>query len=76
MTPAIVLLSEGRRARWRRNFALPSRKLAEQDEKRGQKQQRNAAADHPDGNLDRKRICDVDNVAKEVDHFFHVCPPL
>jgi len=55
-----------------RVFALPSHYFAEQDEKRGQKQQRNAAADHPDGNFDRKRICDADGVAKEVDQFVHV----
>lgn len=55
-----------------RGFALPDRQLAEQNEKRGQKQQRKPATDHSDGNLDGKRIRDADGVAKEVDQFFHV----
>jgi hypothetical protein len=55
-----------------RGFALPGHKLAEQNEKRGQKQQRQAAPDHPDSNLDGKGVCDADGVAKEVDQFLHV----
>jgi hypothetical protein len=57
-----------------RGVSLIGHKLAEPDEKRGQEQQRYAAADDSDGNLDGKRIRDADGVAKEVDQFFHVSP--
>jgi hypothetical protein len=83
-----LLLRDGRRTRggsslatgWpvrngRRGFALFGRCLAEQDEKRVQKKQRNAAADYADGNLDGKWIRDADDVAKEIDQFFHVVTP-
>ena len=83
----VALFTDGRRAsagaslamgcpvrNGHRGFSLLGHKLAETDEKRGQEQQRNATADDPDGNLDRKRIRDADGVAKEVDQFFHVSP--
>jgi hypothetical protein len=46
-------------------FSLRGHKLAELDEKRVQEKQWNAAADHPDGYLDRKGIRDAHGVAKE-----------
>ena len=37
--------------------------------------QRKAAANNSDRNLNRKRICDADGVAKNVDQPFHVVSP-
>ena len=54
------------------DFALPRPEFAEFRESRDQEDQRKAAADDPDSNLDRKRICDADGVAKKVDQLFHV----
>ena len=49
--------------------------LAEHHQDRDQEDQRKAAANDSDRNLDRKRICDADGVAKNVDQPFHVVSP-
>ena len=64
-TRAVGLVRDGRR-----DFSLPGREVAEHDENRDQEDQRKTAADDPDGNIDRQRICDADGVAKNVDQFF------
>lgn len=77
--PVTSLKEHSTRAVWlvrdrRRDFSLPGREAAEHYENRDQEDQRKAAADDPDSNLDRKRIRDADGVAKNVDQFFHVVP--
>jgi len=57
-----------------RVFSQRGRKLTEHDKKREQEEQRQAAANNSDGNLDRKWICDADGVTKDIDQFLHVLP--
>ena len=56
-------------------FSQPSCELAEHHQGRDQEDQRKATANDSDRNLDRKRICDADGVAKNVDQPFHVVSP-
>jgi hypothetical protein len=53
-----------------RAFSLPGHEFAEHHENCGQGDQWKAAADDPDGNLDRKRIGDADGVAKKCQSVF------
>src|SRR5262245_5700063 len=57
------------------DFTLPSHEFAELNESRDYEDQRKPAANDPDRNLNRKRICDADGVAKNVDQPFHVVSP-
>ena len=61
-TRAVWFVRDGRR-----DFPLPRREVAELYENRDQEDQRKTTSDDPDCNLDRKRICDADGVAKKVD---------
>ena len=71
--PAVAFLAtdwpvgDGHRA-----FSLFGRELAEHYEQGRYEKHRNAAADDPNGNLDRKRIGDTDGVTKNIDQVFHV----
>jgi hypothetical protein len=41
-------------------------------ESRDYEDQRESAADDPDSNLDRKRVCDANGMAKNIDQSFHL----
>src|SRR5262245_55273223 len=56
-------------------FTQPGHEFAELRESRDYEDQRKSAANDPDRNLNRKRICDADGVAKNVDQPFHVVSP-
>ena len=71
---ATLLVSWNVRDR-RRDFSLPGHEVAHHFEDRDQEDQRKSTADDPNGNLDRKRVCDADGVAKNVDQFFHIRSP-
>ena len=57
------------------DFTLPSHEFAELNESRDYEDERKPAANDPDRNLNRKRICDADGVAKNVDQPFHLVSP-
>jgi hypothetical protein len=53
-------------------FTLPGHEFAEFRESRDHQNQRKSAADDPNSNLDRKRVCDTDAVAKKINQLFHL----